>query len=164
MPAPLLKAGTVALRPLSARDATALGLEPAIAEALLQESSNGASLLWLIAPNPRQPGFGWIGLRGIEPLQRRASLDGFVLPAQRRQGHMREAASRVAAYAFDTLLLHRLGARLDPDNAAGIALLRGLSFSEEGRLRGYRIGADGQPRDVLLLSRLRGDSPPQEAP
>ncbi len=157
MPAPLLKAEGVTLRPLSARDAGQLGMEPPVAEALLKEANQDASLLWLIAPNPRQPGFGWVGLRGIEPLHRRASLDGFVLPEQRRQGHMRAAASRVAAYAFDTLLLNRLAVRLDPENAAGIALLHGLGLTEEGRLRGYRLGSDGQPRDVLLFSRLRGD-------
>lgn len=160
MPAPLLKAEGVTLRALSARDASQFGLEPQVTEALLSEASQGASLLWLIAPNPRQPGFGWVGLRGIEPLHRRASLDGFMLPEQRRQGHMRAAASRVVAYAFETLLLNRLAARLDPENTAGIALLRHLNLTEEGRLRGYRLGPDGQPRDVLLFSRLRGDPAP----
>lgn len=152
--APLLKADNLVLRPLAARDAAALGLEPAVAEALLAEVQQGASLLWLLAPNPRLPGFGWIGLRGLSAPHRRAVLDGLVLPAQRRQGHMLAGARRVLDYAFQDLRLHRIGARLDPDNAAAQALLARLDFAAEGRLRGYRSGPDGMPRDVLLFSLL----------
>ena len=148
--APLLKADNLVLRPLAARDAAALGLEPAVAEALLAEVQQGGSLLWLLAPNPRQPGprpvgLGWIGLRGLSAPHRRALLDGLVLPAQRRQGHMLAAARRVLDYAFQDLRLHRIGAQLDPENAAAQALLARLDFAAEGRLRGYRSGPDGQP-------------------
>lgn len=158
--APLLKADSLILRPLSQRDAGALGLEPAVAENLLAEAQRGNALLWLLAPNPRQPGFGWIGLRGLDSLHRRASLDGLVQPAQRRQGHMLAAARRVLDYGLQDLRLYRIGARLDPENAAGQALLARLGFQAEGRLRGYRTGSDGSPRDVLLFSRLAGDAAP----
>lgn len=158
--APLLKADNLVLRPLAARDAAALGLEPMVAEALLAETQQGASLLWLLAPNPRQPGLGWIGLRSLSAPHRRAALDGLVLPAQRRHGHMLAAARRVLDYAFQDLRLHRVSARLDPDNTAAQALLARLDFAAEGRLRGYRSGPDGMPRDVLLFSRLASDAAP----
>ncbi len=162
---PLLKADGLILRPLSQRDAGGLGLAPAVAESLLAEAQRGSALLWLLAPNPRQPGprpvgLGWIGLRGLDGLHRRASLDGLVQPDQRRQGHMLAAARRVLDYGFQDLRLHRIGARLDPENAAGQALLARLGFVAEGRLRGYRSGADGSPRDVLLFSRLASDAAP----
>jgi|GEM_PF-6040518 len=157
---PLLRTERMVLRPLSSRDAGKLGLEAAVAEILLAEVADGRALLWLLAPNAREAGFGWIGLRAIDALHGRALLDGLLLPEQRREGRMTEAALRVLSYGFTDMQLNRVGARLDPQDAAGIVLVKKLGFQEEGRLRNYRRGGDGALRDVLLFSRLTGDSAP----
>jgi ribosomal-protein-alanine N-acetyltransferase len=157
---PLLRTERMVLRPLSSRDAAKLGIDAPVAEILLAEAAGGRALLWLLAPSAREPGFGWIGLRAIDALHGRALLDGLLLPEQRRQGRMTEAAQRVLSYGFTDMQLNRVGARLDPQDAAGIALVKKLGFQEEGRLRGYRRSGDGGLRDVLLFSRLAGDSAP----
>lgn len=157
---PLLRTERMVLRPLSARDAAKLEIDAPVAEILLAEAQQGRALLWLLAPNAREPGFGWIGLRAIDALHGRALLDGLLMPDQRHQGRMTEAAQRVLSYGFTDMQLNRVGARLDPQDTAGIALVQRLGFAAEGRLRDYRRGSDGALRDVLLFSRLAGDSAP----
>src|SRR4051794_20695242 len=52
-------------------------------------------------------------------------------PDHAGQGYMTEAASAVLEIAFGGLALHRVSARLDPRNAASIALCRRLGMREE---------------------------------
>lgn len=49
-----------------------------------------------------------------------------------RQGFMREGLELVVGHAFEELLLHRLEANIMPENAASLALVRGLGFRREG--------------------------------
>ncbi len=156
--APLLRGAKVFLKPLTRRDAVRLGLEPAVAEALLAEAAQGRALLWQLAENLRLPAFGWVGLREIDPRHARANLDGFILPAQRRQGWMHDAMARIIDYGFRDFGLNRIGARIDPGNDAALGLAQVLGLAWEGRLRGYRRGPDGAARDVILLGRLASDA------
>jgi len=59
--------------------------------------------------------------------------------AQDAQGHgyMREAATAVIRYGFDTLNLHRLHIACLPDNARSIKLAKSLGFVEEGFAKSY---------------------------
>jgi RimJ/RimL family protein N-acetyltransferase len=52
-------------------------------------------------------------------------------PDHTRNGYMTEAASAVLRIAFDEIGLHRVMARLDPRNAASIALCKRLRMREE---------------------------------
>ena len=49
-----------------------------------------------------------------------------------RQGYVREGLALVVGHAFEELLLHRLEANIMPENAASLALVRGLGFRREG--------------------------------
>jgi len=69
------------------------------------------------------------------------------------QGYMREAASLVAAFAFDTLLLHRLQASCLPRNEPSINLLRRLGFEEEGYAKAY-LQINGKWEDHILWARV----------
>lgn len=52
--------------------------------------------------------------------------------AYQHQGYAREAVAKVIELAFTTLQLHRIFARVVPDNDASIRLLLALHFREEG--------------------------------
>jgi ribosomal-protein-alanine N-acetyltransferase len=69
-------------------------------------------------------------------------------------GYMREAATLVSAFAFDTLLLHRLQASCLPNNEPSINLLRRLGFEEEGYAKAY-LQINGEWEDHILWARLK---------
>jgi RimJ/RimL family protein N-acetyltransferase len=52
-----------------------------------------------------------------------------------RQGLMREAILAACSYAFGTMGIRRIEAEVNPANLASCALLLGVGFSLEGRLR-----------------------------
>ena len=70
------------------------------------------------------------------------------------QGYMREAAGLVCAFAFDTLLLHRLQASCLPNNEPSINLLRRLGFEEEGYAKAY-LQINGNWEDHILWARVK---------
>jgi RimJ/RimL family protein N-acetyltransferase len=60
----------------------------------------------------------------------------------------------VIAYAFDTLGLERLTARVHAGNGRSVRVLERLGFRYEGTLRGH-ILRDGERRDCLIYGRLK---------
>ena len=76
---------------------------------------------------------------GMAGLIKRPTLDdvdlGFAfLPAYRKHGYAREAASACIGYAREVLKLPRLVAIVSPDNAASLRLLCALGFARERTL------------------------------
>ncbi|MBA3948289.1 MAG: GNAT family N-acetyltransferase [Herpetosiphonaceae bacterium] len=53
------------------------------------------------------------------------------------QGYMTEAVGLVLKHTFETLLLHRIEANIQPDNLPSIALAKRLGFTLEGYSRRY---------------------------
>ncbi|WP_345719154.1 GNAT family N-acetyltransferase [Rhizorhabdus phycosphaerae] len=82
---------------------------------------------------------------------------GFILhPDHWRQGLAREALAAVIHRAFTVHRLPRILADVDPDNAASLALLRGLGFLETGRAeRTWLVG--GRWCDSVYLALDAGD-------
>jgi len=70
-----------------------------------------------------------------------------------RQGVMREALTAMCSHAFGVLGIRRLEAEVNPDNLASCALLAGLGFVLEGRLR-QRWVAKGRAYDTELYGCL----------
>jgi ribosomal-protein-alanine N-acetyltransferase len=79
-----------------------------------------------------------------------------------RQGFMRRAVSLVAAYAFDTLKLHRLEAATQPHNHPSICVLEANGFRREGYATRY-LKINGVWSDHLLFARLADDPAGAEA-
>lgn len=74
--------------------------------------------------------------------------------AAQGRGLMKEALVAALSWGFERMELHRVEAQIHPDNAASIALARGLGFVEEGRGReaGFWLG---EHQDLLQFGLLR---------
>ncbi len=102
-------------------------------------------------------GFVRLGLGGVQA----AKLGFAVAAAHWRRGYALDAARTLIDFGFTTLGLHRISAAIGPDNAASIAIVTRLGFTEEGRLRDH-VFTNGAWRDSILYSLLahewcRGD-------
>jgi len=86
---------------------------------------------------------------------RSASLGYWLDQDHRGNGYMTEALSAVMDWAFTSLNLHRINAACLPHNERSIAVLRTLSFAEEGFAKSYyRI--NGVWEDHILFGKVTG--------
>lgn len=72
------------------------------------------------------------------------------------KGFATEALTALLSYAFETLSIHRVEAKVQPANLPSIKLLNKLQFSYEGTLR-QSEKARGSFVDLAMYSRLRTD-------
>ncbi|MCM3488216.1 GNAT family N-acetyltransferase [Alkalihalophilus marmarensis] len=72
------------------------------------------------------------------------------------KGFATEALTGLLLYAFETLAIHRVEAKVEPANLASIRLLNKLQFSYEGTLR-QSEKARGSFVDLAIYSRLSTD-------
>ena len=94
-------------------------------------------------------GFVRLGLGGVQ-----AAKLGFAVAAPHwGHGYALDAARTIIDFGFTTLGLHRISAAIGPDNAASIAIVTRLGFTEEGRLRDH-VFTNGTWRDSILYSLL----------
>jgi ribosomal-protein-alanine N-acetyltransferase len=102
----------------------------------------------------RMIGFARLGLAGV-----RAAKLGYAVHADHwRQGIATDAARTLIDFGFGELKLHRVSAAMAPDNTASIALVAGLGFQYEGRIR-HHVHTNGAWRDSLLYSILDDERP-----
>lgn len=87
---------------------------------------------------------------------RRGELSWATFPASRGRGIATAVVRRIIAYAFDTLGLERVEARIEPDNRASLRVAARSGMRVEGRMRSHET-AGGQRRDYVLLARLARD-------
>jgi RimJ/RimL family protein N-acetyltransferase len=96
---------------------------------------------------------------------RRIELGYALGRAHWHQGLMREAVIAACTHAFEAMSIRRIEAEVNPANAASCALLAGLGFVLEGRLR-QRRAAKGAVYDTNLYGLLADDwrrAPPTPA-
>ncbi|MCB1487403.1 MAG: GNAT family N-acetyltransferase [Bauldia sp.] len=72
------------------------------------------------------------------------------------KGYMSASVRAMAAFAFDTLHLHRIEAACLPHNDASIQLLEKVGFRREGYARKF-LCIDGRWQDHLLYALIRDD-------
>jgi ribosomal-protein-alanine N-acetyltransferase len=71
-------------------------------------------------------------------------------------GYVPEALRALVSYGFHDLGLHRIEAKVEPENINSIKVLRKLHFVEEGTLRGYEK-SKGRFVDLMMFSVLRSE-------
>lgn len=96
---------------------------------------------------------GHVGLRGVQPKDRCATL-GIALGREYiGRGYGSDAVRVIVGYAFRELGLHRLELGVTPFNPAGIRSYEKAGFVEEGRRR-EAVLHDGRWHDEVLMSIL----------
>jgi len=87
----------------------------------------------------------------------RSAEIGFLIgPEFRRKGYAREAVLLLLHHLFVELDLNKAMAQTGEFNAGSIALLKGLGFHQDGRLRQHHV-IDGRYFDDLLFSLLKSE-------
>lgn len=121
-----------------------------------EEWEAGKAVTWAITGHAEGVVIGAIAVRMVPP-HRRGEVGYWLAVPEWGQGVMTEALAMVVAYGFDALGLHRLEARIFPENAASARVLTKCGFEREGTLRGA-LWKENAPRDVLLYARLMTDA------
>ena len=96
---------------------------------------------------------GAINYHAHNEQQRRLAVGWIVVPSFWRQGLMTEAAPPVISHCFTQLNVHRIEARIEPENVSSRRLAAKLGFTEEGILRGW-LRVEGEFRSVVMYSLL----------
>jgi [ribosomal protein S5]-alanine N-acetyltransferase len=130
------------------------------ASAFIQKISGfekeGESVTWGISLTGDPTLIGTICIWNIQKEHYRGEL-GYVLhPDQHRKGIMQEALREVIRYAFSTLKLHSLQARVSPANSASIKLLERNKFIREAYFREDYF-FEGRFLDTVVYSLLASD-------
>lgn len=73
------------------------------------------------------------------------------------KGYITETARLLTTYAFEHLNANRIQIRCDERNTPSANVARRLGFLQEGRLRNDAIATDGQLRNTLVFSKIRGE-------
>ena len=106
-----------------------------------------------ITLGPGSPPVGGIGLNVKQPEDRCAEVGYTVCPEHWGRGIATEAARAVFDFAFRDVGLHRVYARVDPENAGSIRVVEKLGMRPEGHLvRTHHVR--GEWRDHLLYGVL----------
>jgi [ribosomal protein S5]-alanine N-acetyltransferase len=109
---------------------------------------------WGIERHDRPGLCGSVGLFSWNRQWRRCTVGYELAQGAQGQGLMREALGAVLPWGWTHMQLHRIEALIHPDNLPSIRLVRGLGFTEEGRLR--EVGRwGGRHHDMLQFSLLR---------
>lgn len=103
---------------------------------------------------------GTVSLYDISTQFARADIGYKFSSSYHHKGYASEAVEKLIDLAFTELRLHRLCARVQPENLPSIRLLEGLGFEKEGICRGYMC-MHGEWVDHLQYSLLAPDLPLQ---
>ena len=79
------------------------------------------------------------------------------------RGLITEAVRTLTRFAFDALQARRVEIRMSSTNTKSRAVAERAGFALEGVLRQDSLDVNGQPRDTIVFSRVRGDAPTPEA-
>jgi RimJ/RimL family protein N-acetyltransferase len=111
---------------------------------------------WGIAERDTDTVVGTCTLAALSAEHRRAEVGFALARAVWGRGYVSEALPALVGFAFDTLVLHRLEADVDPRNARSIRALERVGFEREGLLR-ERYFMHGEVQDALLYGLLQRD-------
>ena len=114
--------------------------------------------VWAIADAATDRCLGMANYHNGNTRHKRAEIGYIIHPAYHRQGLATEAVSALLDHCLNDLGLHRLEARIEPDNTASRTLIEKLGFRREGLLRDS-LRVDNTWRSALLYALLATERP-----
>jgi RimJ/RimL family protein N-acetyltransferase len=173
---PSLASRAVSLREPSLRDSEALipilsldaparfGVDPPVCagtvrswiDRALSERTAGIGFTYVITLNGPNKVVGLFHVRQLDPSFEGAEWECLILPSSRGNGVFLEAARLVGSFAFGTVGVHRLEARVSLANGRANGALRKLGAVQEGVLR-RSLCLAGEHVDQALWSLLKED-------
>ena len=114
------------------------------------------SPLFAVFDARESPYLGGCGINGLDGLHRFANLGYWIRTAAVGRGVATAAARLTADFGFEQLALERLELVIEPANTASIRVAEKLGAQREGLLR-RRLNFEGEQRDALMFSLIRGD-------
>jgi RimJ/RimL family protein N-acetyltransferase len=134
-------------------DPPELRTEEAVRERFERMQADPFTETWRIDTAEGRP-IGQIELVDIHPIQRRAEMHLFIGEKDSwGRGYGTRAVRRLLGHAFDDLVLRRVFAMADADNARVIRCFERCGFAREGLLRQHRL-RHGQPVDMVVMGVL----------
>jgi RimJ/RimL family protein N-acetyltransferase len=149
---------------LSLSDATRFGIDDPVTEVSVLEfieratrsRAAGLGFAFTITPGVSRAVAGLVQVRQLDLAFEAAEWEGTLAPSARGTGAFLEAARLVGSFAFATVGVHRLEARVLLQNGRANGALRKLGAVQEGVLR-RSIRRGGNYLDQVLWSVLKED-------
>ena len=124
-------------------------------EKLCKMEKDPSDIVFVIETKIGKRAIGVIGLHRIDWLNRNATTGTVIGEGRlRNKGYATEAKMLLLKYAFDTLGLHKVIARVYADNLASIRYSEKCGYVKEGTLR-HEIFHNGSFMNVVLLGCFR---------
>lgn len=149
---------------LSISDASRFGIEEPITdvgvlgfiERSARERAAGTGFAYAITLGATRPAVGLVRVRQLDPAFEAAEWEATLAPSVRGTGAFLEAIRLVGSFAFGTVGVHRLEARVLVQNGRANGALKKLGAVQEGILR-RSLRKDGAYFDQVLWSMLKED-------
>jgi RimJ/RimL family protein N-acetyltransferase len=149
---------------LAVSDATRFGIDEPVTDIGIQElierapreRANGLAFTYVITLSLTRTVIGLMQVRQLDPAFEAAEWECTLAPSSRGIGIFMEAARLLGSFAFGSVGVHRLEARVLLQNGRANGALRKLGASQEGVLR-RSVRHDGNYFDQVLWSLLKED-------
>lgn len=110
-------------------------------EKMIQGVNEGRWIIWAIEHRASRRAIGSVGIWNFDEDRSSAELSYGIAPDEQGKGYMKEALTRVIAFATDDLRMRLLEAYTESENTPSRKLLEHLHFAEEGQVDD--LSADG---------------------
>jgi ribosomal-protein-alanine N-acetyltransferase len=109
---------------------------------------------WVIEEAESKKVIGTCGFLNYEKEHNRIEIGYDLNPSYWGKGVMKEAISYIISFAFLTMKINKIEAKVEPENQSSIRLLEKLNFYKEGVLRQHEF-ENGKYVDLAIFSILR---------
>jgi ribosomal-protein-alanine N-acetyltransferase len=113
-------------------------------------------LRWVIEEIKTNKVIGTCGYLNYEKEHSRIEIGYDLNPKYWGKGVMQEALSNIIHFAFTSMEINKIEAKIEPENKSSIRLLEKLNFSKEGVLRQHEF-ENGKYVDLAILSILKSE-------
>jgi len=113
-------------------------------------------LRWVIEETKTQKVIGTCGYLNYENEHNRIEIGYDLKPEYWGKGIMQEALSSIIHFAFTSMGINKIEAKVEPENTSSIRLLEKLNFCQEGILRQHEY-ENGKYIDLAILSILKSE-------